>query len=91
VTENDIRIMLLRQAALFGGKEALADALGMSKQNLHRFLNGTQGLRHHKVLDALGVTWSRCSGRRRNSKMVPNSDRARVKSWAVFRNLKLLP
>jgi methylphosphotriester-DNA--protein-cysteine methyltransferase len=55
VTENDIRILLLRQVALFGGKEALADALGMSKQNLHRFLNGTQGLRHHKVLDALGL------------------------------------
>jgi hypothetical protein len=62
VTENDIRIMLLRQAALFGGKEALADALGMSKQNLHRFLNGTQGLRHRKVLDALGVTYVKTLG-----------------------------
>lgn len=58
MTENDIRRALLKQRKLFGTQKALAESLGMSEQNLYRFLAGKQGLvgnGGHKLLQALGI------------------------------------
>lgn len=58
MTDEHIRMALLKQRRLFGTQKALAEALGMSEQNLYRFLAGKQGLvgnGGHKLLQALGL------------------------------------
>lgn len=61
MTENDVRILLLRQVSIFGTKKQLASELGISTQNLHRFLAGKQGCanghgeRCAKIIQALGL------------------------------------
>lgn len=58
MTEDAIRLVLLKQRKLFGTQKALAEAMGMSEQNLYRFLAGRQGLQGnggHKLMQALGL------------------------------------
>lgn len=55
MTEDDIRLALLKQRKLFGTQQEMAKALGMSEQNLGRFMTGKQGLGMHRLLKALGL------------------------------------
>jgi hypothetical protein len=53
VTEDDLRLALLKQRKLFGTQKEMAKALGVSEKNLGRFITGKQGIRMHKMLEAL--------------------------------------
>jgi DNA-binding transcriptional regulator YdaS (Cro superfamily) len=55
MTEDDLRLALLKQRKLFGTQKEMAKALGVSEQNLGRFITGKQGIRMHKMLEALGL------------------------------------
>jgi DNA-binding transcriptional regulator YdaS (Cro superfamily) len=59
LTDEHIRLALLRQRSLFGSQQAMARALGVSEQNLGRFLTGKQGIMtargRGKLIRALGL------------------------------------
>lgn len=56
MSEDDLRLMLLKQRKLFGSQRALAQALGVSEQNLYRFIGGVQkGIHFRKMQDAIGA------------------------------------
>jgi DNA-binding Xre family transcriptional regulator len=56
VTEDDLRLMLLKQRKLFGSQQELARAIGVSEQNLYRFISGVQKSLHmRKMQEAVGA------------------------------------
>lgn len=54
MTEDDLRVAILKQRKLFGSQKEMADALGVSEQNLNRFVCG-QGVRFRKMQEAIGA------------------------------------
>ncbi len=53
MTEDDLRVAILKQRKLFGSQKELAEAIGISEQNLNRFICG-QPVRFRAMQEAIG-------------------------------------
>lgn len=56
MNEDDLRLMVLRLRKLYGSQKALAQAIGVSENNLSRFVAGKQTSFHfRRMQEALGA------------------------------------